>query len=56
MLEIAWKGTKPVEMPDGTTRSFIADGDTVTITGSAEQDGVKVGFGRCSGKVLPARD
>jgi fumarylacetoacetase len=56
MLEIAWKGTKPVEMPDGTTRSFIADGDTVTITGYAEQDGVKVGFGKCSGKVLPARD
>jgi fumarylacetoacetase len=56
MLEIAWKGTKPVQMPDGSTRSFIADGDTVTITGFAEQDGVKVGFGKCSGKVLPARD
>jgi fumarylacetoacetase len=56
MLEIAWKGTKPVQMPDGSTRAFIADGDTVTITGFAEQEGVKVGFGKCSGKVLPARD
>jgi len=55
MLEIAWKGTKPVPMPDGSTRNFIQDGDTVTITGYAEQEGIKIGFGLCAGKVLPAK-
>jgi len=54
MLEIAWKGTKPVSMPDGTERKFIQDHDTVTIRGWAEHDGVRVGFGECSAKVLPA--
>ena len=55
MLEIAWKGTKPVQMPDGTERRFINDGDTVTISGFAEKNGIKVGFGEASGKILAAR-
>jgi fumarylacetoacetase len=54
MLEIAWKGTKPVAMNDGSTRSFIQDGDTVVVRGYAEKNGVRVGFGECRGKVLPA--
>lgn len=54
MLEIAWKGTKPVSMNDGSTRSFIQDGDTVIVRGHAEKDGVRVGFGECIAKVLPA--
>jgi fumarylacetoacetase len=54
MLEIAWKGTKPVALQDGSTRSFIQDGDTVVLRGWAEKDGIRVGFGECSGKVLPA--
>jgi fumarylacetoacetase len=54
MLEIAWKGTKPVPMNDGSTRSFIQDGDTVIVRGHAEKDGVRVGFGECAAKVLPA--
>jgi fumarylacetoacetase len=54
MLEIAWKGTKPVAMKDGSTRSFIQDGDTVVIRGHAEKDGVRIGFGECSSSVLPA--
>ena len=54
MLEIAWKGTKPITLIDGATRSFIHDGDTVTIRGHAEKDGVRVGFGECSAQVLPA--
>ncbi|MFN5093170.1 MAG: fumarylacetoacetase [Bacteroidota bacterium] len=56
MLEIAWKGTKPVDMGNGTTRNFIHDGDVVVLRGYAEQEGIKVGFGECSGKVLPAKD
>ena len=54
MLEIAWKGTKPVAMNDGSTRSFIQDGDTVVVRGYAEKNGVRVGFGESRGKVLPA--
>lgn len=55
MLEVSWKGTKPVAMPDGSERKFINDGDTVIMTGYAEKDGVRVGFGDVSTKVLPAK-
>ncbi len=54
MLEISWRGTKPVTMPDGSQRKFINDGDTVVMKGWCEKDGVRVGFGETSGKVLPA--
>ena len=54
MLEISWKGTKPVPMPDGSERKFILDGDTVIMRGYAEKAGVRVGFGEVSTKVLPA--
>ncbi len=54
MLEIAWKGTKPVTMSDGTTRSFIADGDTVTLKGYAEKGDIRVGFGECTATLLPS--
>lgn len=54
MLELSWKGTKPIEMSDGTQRKFLQDGDTVHLRGYGKKDGVKIGFGPCSGKVLPA--
>jgi fumarylacetoacetase len=56
MLEIAWKGTKPVSMNDGSQRSFINDGDTVIMRGHAEKDGVRIGFGECKAMVLPVVD
>ncbi len=52
MLEIAWKGTKPITMPDGTERKFINNGDTVRMRAWAEKDGVRIGFGECDGKVV----
>lgn len=52
MLELAWQGTKPIAMADGSERTFIKDGDTVTMRGWAEKDGVRVGFGRVAGKVM----
>lgn len=55
MLEISWKGTKPVKMPDGSERKFIMDGDTVIMRGHSQKDGVRIGFGEVSTKVLPAR-
>lgn len=53
MLEISWRGTKPVDMPDGSQRKFIQDGDTVVMRGWGESKGVRIGFGACSGKILP---
>lgn len=55
MLEISWRGTKPVPMNGGGERKFINDNDTVTIRGWCEKDGVKIGFGEAAGKVLPAK-
>jgi len=55
MLELAWKGTKPLKMSDGTERKFINDHDTVTMKGFAEKNGIRVGFGEVVTKVLPAK-
>jgi fumarylacetoacetase len=55
MLELSWKGTKPLPMKDGSTRIFIQDGDTVTMRGICSKEGVKIGFGEVSTKVLPAK-
>ncbi|XP_020637355.3 fumarylacetoacetase [Pogona vitticeps] len=55
MLELSWKGTKTVELGDGQTRKFLQDGDEVIITGYCQGNGYRVGFGECSGKVLPAK-
>lgn len=54
MLEISWQGKKPVQMPDGSERKFIQDNDTVVMRGWCEKDAVRIGFGECSGKILPA--
>jgi fumarylacetoacetase len=54
MLELAWKGTKPLTLADGTERRFIDDGDTVIMRGFAEKDGLRIGFGEVRGTVLPA--
>lgn len=56
MLEIAWQGTKPVDMPNGSQRKFILDGDTVIMRGYCEKDGLRIGFGDVRTKVLPAVD
>ncbi len=54
MLELSWRGTKPVQMADGTNRKFILDGDTVTLRGYAQSGHIRVGFGEAAGKILPA--
>ena len=55
LLELAWKGTKPLALHDGTERKFLNDGDTLIMRGHAEKDGVRVGFGEVLGEVLAAR-
>ncbi len=54
MLELAWKGSKPIKLADGSERRFLEDGDTVIMRGFCEKDGVRIGFGEVSGMVLPA--
>jgi len=53
LLELSWGGKQPFTI-DGGTRSFIEDGDTLTLRGAAVGDGYLIGFGDCSGQVLPA--
>ena len=55
MLELAWKGTKPLTLNDGTQRRFILDGDTVVMRGYCQNATVRIGFGEVKGKLLPAK-
>lgn len=55
MLEISWKGTKPVDMPDGTQRKFINDNDTIILKGYSKKNGTRIGFGEVSTKILPSK-
>lgn len=55
MLELAWKGTKPLKMADGSERKFIQDNDTVIMRGHCENEGVRIGFGEVKAKILPAK-
>ncbi len=56
MLELSWGGKEPIVFEDGTERRFLEDGDTLTIRGWAEKDGIRVDFGEVSNRVLPARE
>lgn len=55
MLELSWRGTKPVPMKDGSERKFIQDNDTVIMRGTCTNGDIKIGFGEVSTKVLPAK-
>ena len=56
MLELSWRGAKEIPLTNspGNVRKFLQDGDNVIMTGYAQGDGYRVGFGQCSGKILPA--
>jgi fumarylacetoacetase len=54
MLELTWRGANPLTLPNGETRKWLEDGDSLTITGWAQGDGYRVGFGEVNGRVLPA--
>ena len=76
MLELSWRGSKPLVLDENCTRKFLEDGDTVIMTGKAKQahvehtvdgslfsspppgfyqaDGYKIGFGQCTGTIIPA--
>ena len=54
MLELSWGGKEPLTLDSGEARSFLEDGDTLSIRGAAQGDGYKIGFGPCTGTILPA--
>ncbi|WP_299251670.1 fumarylacetoacetase [uncultured Aquimarina sp.] len=53
MLELSWRGEKPVQLKEGGSRKFIEDNDTVIIRGHCKKNGVRIGFGEVSTKLLP---
>ena len=54
MLELSWKGTKPLMMPDGSQRKFINDGDQVIMKAYSQNENVRIGFGEVKTKINPA--
>ncbi|RVV97530.1 fumarylacetoacetase [Mesobaculum littorinae] len=55
LLEMTWGGQTPLDL-GGESRTFIQDGDILTLKGHAQGDGYRVGFGACTGRILPAPD
>jgi len=55
LLELTWRGTEPLTLPSGETRTFLEDGDRITMTAWCQGDGYRVGFGEVTGRLLPAR-
>jgi fumarylacetoacetase len=55
-IELSWGGTEPVHLADGSTRTFLEDGDVVTISATAPgPDGTRIAFGEVTGRIEPAR-
>lgn len=55
LLELTWGGKNPITLPDGSTRTFLEDGDTIIIKGYAEKDGIHVDFGEVCTTILPSK-
>lgn len=56
LLELSWGGKEPLTLDSGETRTFLEDGDTLTLTAQATASDFSIGFGECSGTILPALD
>ena len=54
LLELSWGGKEPITLDTGETRTFIEDGDTLTLHGAAQGEGYQIGFGTCVGTIVPA--
>jgi fumarylacetoacetase len=57
LLEFTWKGTEPIQLPNGEQRTFLQDGDEVILTGYCFRDGfTRIGMGICQGTILVASE
>lgn len=54
MLELSWRGTKPLKLSDGSERKFVQDNDEITMKAFGVKNGIKIGFGEVRSKLLPA--
>ncbi len=54
LLELSWRGQEPITLSTGERRAFLEDGDRVVMTGWAQADDHRVGFGELSGRLLSA--
>lgn len=54
LLELSWGGQDPLTLDTGEARTYLQDGDLVTLRGAAKGDGYRIGFGACTGQILPA--
>lgn len=54
MLELSWSGAEPLPLASGESRSFLEDGDTLSITGWCQGEGYRIGFGECEGTIQSA--
>ncbi len=55
MLELSWRGSKPLTLKDGAERKFINDNDTVIMRGHCKNETTRIGFGEVKSKVLPTK-
>lgn len=55
LLELTWRGEEPIQLSSGEARTFLQDGDTLTMRGYCQGDGYRIGFGEVTGKILPAK-
>lgn len=53
MLELSWNGKNPLQLPNGEQRTFLEDGDTITITAYCQGDSFRIGFGELIGTIVP---
>ena len=56
MLELSWKGTKPIPMPDGSERKFLQDNDSLIMRAHCQSNLYRIGFGEVKTKILPAKE
>jgi fumarylacetoacetase len=54
LLEISWNGTEPLELARGISRTFLEDGDSLSVRGRCQGNGYRIGFGEVEGTILPA--
>jgi len=56
LLELSWGGKEKLALPNGEERTYLQDGDTIILEGVCRGEGYVIGFGECSGTILPAID
>ncbi|AQG78031.1 fumarylacetoacetase [Spirosoma montaniterrae] len=53
LLELSWNGNRPLRLSDGSQRTFLQDGDTVTLRGWGNKNGVRIDLDEVTGSILP---